>query len=162
MTMQKKRQKFVVALLALTVMASGMTPALANHKWFHHSKEEKAEMKQDFFKKINATPDQKKKIEALDAQYEAKREPLEQQMWDKKQALMSYVSMPNSDKSQAMQQHAEITDLKSQIGQLYIEQAYTQKSYLTPTQQTKAAEFYKEKSQEWKEEGEKEDKKESD
>jgi Spy/CpxP family protein refolding chaperone len=140
------KQKVAVALLALTMVVGGLSPALAHD---HAKKDEKkAEMKEDFFKHINATPDQKKKIEALDTQYKAKIDPLEKQMWDKKKSLMSYVSMPNSKKEEALKQEGEVVDLKSQIGQLYIEQAYTQKSYLTPEQQQKASEFYSEKMKE--------------
>lgn len=140
------KQKLAVALLAMTIIVGGFSPALAHD---HAKKEEtKAEMKADFFKHINATPDQKKKIEALDTQYKAKIDPLEKQMWDKKKSLMSYVCMPNSKKEEALKQEGEVVDLKSQIGQLYIEQAYTQKSYLTPEQQQKASEFYSEKMKE--------------
>lgn len=143
------RQKFAVALLAMTLMAGGLAPALAHQKGHPQGQEKKTEIKDDFFKTINATPEQKKKIEALDSQYRAKIEPLEKQMWEKKKALMSYVSAPNSNKTQALQQHSEVTNLKSKIGQLYIEQAYTQKTYLTPEQQKKAATFYEKKSKEW-------------
>lgn len=140
------KQKVAVALLALTMVVGGLSPALAHD---HAKKDEKkAEMKEDFFKRINATPDQKKKIDALDTQYKAKIDPLEKQMWDKKKSLMSYVSMPNSKKEEALKQEGEVVDLKSQIGQLYIEQAYTQKTYLTPEQQQKASEFYAEKMKE--------------
>lgn len=137
------KRQVAVALLILSVMVGGLSPASA--RVFKKDSETKAEMKEDFFKHINATPDQKKKIEALDTQYKAKIDPLEKQMWEKKKALMSYVSMPNSNKEQALKQEGEVVDLKSQIGQLYIEQAYTQKSYLTPEQQLKASEFYSEK-----------------
>lgn len=145
------KHKIAIALLAMTLTVGGLSPALADHHK-GHDKEKKEEMKEDFFKQVNATDEQKKKIQALDVQYRAKIDPLEKQMWDKKQALMSYVAMPNSDKAQALQQQAEVVNLKSQIGELYIEQAYTQKTYLTPEQQKKAAAFYEEKAEEMKEE----------
>lgn len=134
------KKKVAVAMLALTLVVGGLSPALAHdHK---KSPEKKAEMQEDFFKHVNASADQKKKIEALDKQYSARIEPLEKQMWEKKKDLMSYVSQPNSNKEEALKKQGEVVELKSQIGQLYIEQAYTQKSYLKPEQQQKASEFY--------------------
>ncbi|WP_373531372.1 Spy/CpxP family protein refolding chaperone [Vampirovibrio sp.] len=141
-------------LLAVTLMVGGLAPALADHHTGPHTAEKaekKEKMKEDFFKEINATDDQKAKIQALDTQYRAKIDPLEKQMWDKKKSLMAYVVTPGSDKAQALQQEAELIEIKSQIGNLYIEQAYTQKSHLTPEQQKKAAAFYEEKAKKMKE-----------
>jgi Spy/CpxP family protein refolding chaperone len=145
------KHSIAAVLLALTLTLGGLTPVLAEHCTNPHPEAKHEKMKEDFFKHIEATDAQKKKIQALDSEYRAKIDSLEKQMWDKKKSLMSYVVMPGSNKAQALSQQAEVMSLKSQIGALYIEQAYTQKSYLSAEQQKKAASFYEEKAKKMKE-----------
>ncbi len=109
----------------------------------------KEEFRKEFYDEVNATSEQRKKLDELNTQFETEVNPLRQNLWDKKKSLMVYVVSPHSTKAEAMQKESEIEQLKTQIDKLYLEHTFQKKAVLDPMQQQKAADFFKRKSEEW-------------
>ncbi len=128
-----------VAVFAEEPMHGGPSP----EKMEAHKKE----MMDEFFSKIDATPAQKKQIEALHTQFELQKEPIEKAMWQQRKELMLYTYSPSATKDGAMQKEAQIDQLKSQLGNLEIEMAFAKKAVLTPEQQKKASDLLEDKSE---------------
>ncbi|MCE3236376.1 MAG: Heavy-metal resistance [Vampirovibrio sp.] len=125
-------------------------PASANPLKMKMQHKKEAKMK-EFYQEVNATPEQRAKLDTMHTQFESQVKPLREEMWTKKKALMNYMASPNANKSEAMRREEEITQLKTKVDQLYIDHAFQKKAVLTPEQQKKAETFMQKETQKWDE-----------
>lgn len=134
----------VIVNSALSAQADPMTkPGKASQKM--------EEKKQEFYQAVNATPEQKKKLEDLNTQFKTQAKPVQQEMWDQKKDLMKYMASPTATKAEAMKKEESITQLKTKLDQMYIDHAFEKKAILTPDQQKKAETFIQQQTQKWEE-----------
>jgi len=153
MTLKHAKSLAVACALAVLASACGLSAfAKDSHtgqKTGQKFGAKKEEFRKEFYDEVKATPEQRKKLDELNTQFETEVNPLRQSFWDKKKSLVVYVISPHSTQTEAMQKEAEIDQLKTKIDKLYLDHVFQKKAVLTPEQQQKAADFFKRKSDEW-------------
>jgi Spy/CpxP family protein refolding chaperone len=129
------------------VLSSAGSLALAHEGWDNMKPEKKQELMDDFFKAINATPDQKKQFVALHEKYATETEPLKKSIWDGRQSLMDYVFSASSTPEEAARRQDSIEQNEKQLQDLELKAAFDKKALLTPEQQKKALAFFDDKAE---------------
>lgn len=147
--MKKYIQHIALAALMSGVFLQGTLPVDA--KPMMKMQQKKEEKMKEFYQEVNATSEQRQKMDALHTQFESQVKPLRQELWDKKKSLMTYMASPNANKSEAMRREEEITQIKTKVDQLYIDHAFQKKALLTPEQQKKAETYVQKQTEKWEE-----------
>jgi Spy/CpxP family protein refolding chaperone len=148
MKIQLSRRFFALAASAAIVLSSSASNlALAGDDWSEHRAEKKQEMMDEFFKTIDATPEQKKQILALHEKYDAQAEPLKKSLFQGKKELMTYVFTPGATPEEAARRQDALEQNQDQLESLELKAAFEKKAVLTPEQQKKAIAFFDEKAE---------------
>jgi|GEM_PF-2725161 len=143
MYFQLKKAAFITALI-LTLFSfpsfavEGQSPTMDRPDMMKHHYE-------SMMKELGVTPEQKQKLDAIMQESRTQADPLIKSMREKKRALMQYILTPQATKEQALCQAKEITDMKYQLEQIFINGMFKAKCILTPEQQQKFAELHQKK-----------------
>ena len=154
------KRLFTLVAGGAIVLSSTASMALAHDGWDGMKPEKKQELMEDFFKAINASPEQKKQFVALHEKYAAETEPLKKSIWDGKQDLMNYVFTSSSTPEEAARREGVIEQSQSQLQGLELKAAFDKKAILTPEQQKKAVAFFDDKAEKMQEKHEQKQQKE--
>lgn len=102
-------------------------------------------MMAEFAQKVGLSTEQKKQVEAIHKDSEAKNKPLYDGVMSKRKALYDYLSTSEATEKEALKRQAEIDSLRSQLSQGRLSAMFRVKALLTPEQQKKAAALMREK-----------------
>ena len=104
----------------------------------------------EFYDAIDATDAQEDQLEALHQQSMTQMKPVKEAVFERKADLAVYILSTGATKEEALRREAELQQLKAQMGQMAIEEAFAKKAILSPEQQQKAAAFLQKKASEMK------------
>lgn len=131
---KKTAQRISLILLLLVCLLSADTALGFAQQYNPQQQQQQDARRQQMMERFGVTPEQMQQFKAIREGARAEAQALQQQIRQKRQALMQYVQSPDANEAQAMAMNRELNAMTARVGELRIQTVFRMKEVMTPEQ----------------------------